>query len=77
VISRINTLAYSVGMGLLWNTRSGMATSITTSFVLFPALPREMWRQQGVSPVISSTGYHVGTAVMEPMLLRWGGSDGF
>jgi hypothetical protein len=77
VISQTNTLAYSVEMGLLWKTHSGVTTPIATSFVLLPTLPRGMGRQQGVSPVISSTRYHVRMAAVEPMLLRRGGGDGF
>jgi hypothetical protein len=30
-----------------------------------------------MSPMISSTGYHMHKAAMEPMLLRRGGGDGF
>jgi hypothetical protein len=42
VISRTNTLAYSTGMGLLWNARLGIVTPIAISYVLFPTMPMGM-----------------------------------
>jgi hypothetical protein len=70
VISQTNTLAYSIGMGLLWKTHPSIATPIATSFVLFPTILRGMSSQQGVSIKISSMGYHVPKPVMEPIPLR-------